>query len=137
MIGIILVTHGDLGKAFISAITHILGETPIMLEEVSTDNDLHHNSLRQKIIDTCNRLNTGSGVLVLADIIGGSPANYCCEFVDDKNIAAIAGVNLPILIRAINHREEMSLLNLVEFLVNGQDNIIHKLNNRSRYADCH
>lgn len=136
MIGIVLVTHGELGGAFINAISHILGYRPTALEEVSTVDDDNHKLLRERIRLACAKVNSGEGVLVFADVYGGSPANFCSEFVDDITISALAGVSLPMLLRALTHREEMPLSDLVELLINGQEYLIHKISKRSNYVKC-
>ena len=107
MIGILLVTHGDIGKSLIDCAAHILNNYPNSVESVSinsTNNNLNQysNNISQKIQD----LDSGNGVLIMTDIYGATPCNLLKKFITKNKVAVITGVNLPMLIKAISDRKD-------------------------------
>ena len=106
MIGILLVTHGEIGKSLIDCASHILDNNPTSLQSLSinSNNDLNHYSdiISQKI----HELENGNGVLILTDIYGATPCNLLKKFITKNKVAVITGVNLPMLIKAISDRKD-------------------------------
>ena len=112
MIGIVIVTHSQLGDALIEAAEFILGKRPEALVSVSIDLNESAETLRAKIADGIKRVKSKEGVLILTDMFGGTPSNLSYSFLDEGRIEVLSGVNLPILIQAINTREKMDLAKL-------------------------
>jgi|TARA_B100000795_G_scaffold77511_1_gene55307 PTS system mannose-specific IIA component len=111
MIGILLVTHGEIGKSLIDCAAHILDKYPVSVESVAINskNDLNYysNIIAQKI----QELESGNGVLIMTDIYGATPCNLLNKFIVKEKVEVVAGINLPMLIKAISDRKDnLSLL---------------------------
>jgi PTS system mannose-specific IIA component len=109
MIGILIVTHSQLGDALIEAAEFIMGSRPDALVSVSIDLSESADVLRAKIADGIKKVKSEKGVLILTDMFGGTPSNLSYSFLEAGHIEVISGVNLPILIQAANTREKMNL----------------------------
>jgi len=104
MIGLLLVTHGNLAKEFVSVMEHVVGKC----EQVGTvcmepNDDMEEK--RQEIIDKIEKLDSGSGVLILTDMFGGTPSNLAISVIEGRNVDVLAGINLPMLIKLASIRE--------------------------------
>ncbi|MFQ3368416.1 MAG: PTS system mannose-specific IIA component [Methylophilaceae bacterium] len=106
MIGILLVTHGEIGKSLIDCAAHILDKYPISVESVAinSNNDLnsYSNIIAQKIQD----LESGNGILIMTDIYGATPCNLLNKFIEKDKVEVVTGINLPMLIKAISDRKD-------------------------------
>jgi mannose PTS system EIIA component len=109
MIGIVIVTHCQLGEALIGATEFIVGSRPESLESVSIDLNENAEKLRNKISQGIKRVKGQEGVLILTDMFGGTPSNLSYSFLEEGRIEVLSGVNLPILIQAANMRKKMKL----------------------------
>jgi len=105
-----------LGEAFIEAAEFIIGTRPDTMVSVSINLNEHADKLREKIAKGIKTVNRHKGVLILTDMFGGTPSNLSYSFLEEGRVEVISGVNLPILIQAINKREEMELSKLAESL---------------------
>ena len=106
MIGILLVTHGEIGKSLIDCAAHILDNYPISVESLSinSNNDLHkYSDIIQKKIQN---LDSGHGVLIMTDIYGATPCNLLNKFIEENKVQVVTGINLPMLIKAISDRKD-------------------------------
>jgi len=109
MIGIVIVTHGQLGNALIDAAEFVLSSRPDNLVSVSIDLTKNADKLRDKISEGVNAVDDKMGILILTDMFGGTPSNLSYSFLEEGKVEVISGVNLPILIKAINTRKDMGL----------------------------
>ncbi len=109
MIGIVIVTHSQLGDALIEAAEFIIGKRPEALVSVSIDLSESADVLRAKIAEGIKTVRSEDGVLILTDMFGGTPSNLSYSFLEEGHIEVISGVNLPILIQAVNIRKKMRL----------------------------
>ena len=112
MIGIVIVTHSQLGEALIEAAEFIIGNKPEALVSVSIDLTESAEVLRARIAEGIKKVNSEDGVLILTDMFGGTPSNLSYSFLEEGRIEVIAGVNLPILIEATHTRGKMDLSTL-------------------------
>ena len=112
MIGVLVVTHCQLGDALLEAADFILGERPEAMTAVSIDLNENADKLRNKIADGIKRLKSDDGILILTDMFGGTPSNLSYSFLEEGRIEVISGVNLPILIRAASARKNQTLSDL-------------------------
>ncbi len=112
MIGILIVTHNRLGDALIESAEFIIGGRSQALEAVSIDLNQSAESLRKKIADGIKKVDKQDGVLILTDMFGGTPSNLSYSFLEEGHIEVLSGVNLPVLIQAVNNREKMGLVDL-------------------------
>ena len=109
MIGIVIVTHCQLGEALIGAAEFIIGSQPESLESVSIDLNENAEKLRNKISQGIKNVKGQEGVLILTDMFGGTPSNLSYSFLEEGRIEVLSGVNLPILIQAASMRKKMKL----------------------------
>ena len=109
MIGIVIVTHCQLGEALIGAAQFIIGSQPESLESVSIDLNENAEKLRNKISQGIKNVKGQEGVLILTDMFGGTPSNLSYSFLEEGRIEVLSGVNLPILIQAASMRNKMKL----------------------------
>ena len=109
MIGIIIVTHGQMGSALIDTAQFVLGNRPENLVSISIDLNENADMLRSKISKGIESVDNNMGILILTDMFGGTPSNLSYSFLEEGKVEVISGVNLPILIKAINTRNETDL----------------------------
>lgn len=112
MIGIVIVTHSQLGQALIEAAEFITGKKPDNTIAISIDINESADKLRRKIAEGIKAVDQHQGVLILTDMFGGTPSNLSYSFLEEGRIEVISGVNLPILIRADASREKQALTQL-------------------------
>jgi len=112
MVGIVIVTHSQLGDALIEAAEFILGSKPEATVAVSVDLKENAEKLRDKIDAAIKKVRQPKGVLILTDMFGGTPSNLSYSFLEEGKIEVISGVNLPILIKATNTRQGKELSEL-------------------------
>ncbi len=108
MIGLLIVTHSNLGKEILNAAEFIVGRVEaadsISITETS-DSEGIHKMIREKV----QALDNGQGVLILTDMFGGTPSNISLSFLKDEMIEVLTGVNLPMVLSIARHRSEMKL----------------------------
>ncbi len=109
MIGIVIVTHSQLGDALIEAAAFILGRKPEATVSVSVDLNENAEKLRSQIERAIKNVRQEKGVLILTDMFGGTPSNLSYSFLEEGQVEVISGVNLPILIKADSARQEKEL----------------------------
>ena len=110
MIGIVIVTHSQLGDALIEAAEFIIGNRPEAMESVSIDLSQSADKLRTKIAQGIKKVEGQEGVLILTDMFGGTPSNLSYSFLEEGHIEVLSGVNLPILIQAASLRDKNMIL---------------------------
>ena len=112
MIGIVLVTHGNLACEFRSALEHVVGpQQQIETITIGPDDDMENR--RQDIMDACSRADSGEGVVVCTDMFGGTPSNLAISCMNGRKIEVVAGINLPMLIKLASVRDEVGLTEAV------------------------
>lgn len=113
MTGILIVTHQHLGQAMIDAAEFVLGMHPEGVMAVSIDLSEPAEQLRKKIEAGIKAVKGSNGVLILTDMFGGSPSNLSYSFLEEGKVEVLSGVNLPILLKAIRARQDMTLSDLI------------------------
>jgi PTS system mannose-specific IIA component len=113
MIGLLIVTHCDLGKEFLKAAEFIVGSLDAA-EAVSINQVSESDEIRKSIEDKVTALDNGQGVLILTDMFGGTPSNLSLSFLKEEMVEVLTGVNLPMVISIAQNRSEMSLEELAE-----------------------
>ena len=116
MIGIVIVTHGLLGDTLIETAEFILGSKPEAITAVSINLNENVDKLRDKIVRAIKNVSKKKGTLILTDMFGGTPSNLSYSFLEEGKIEVLSGVNLPVLLKAVNSREKMELTKLSEIL---------------------
>jgi PTS system mannose-specific IIA component len=105
MIGIVVVTHGQLAREFVSAAEMIIGDIP-NVTAVSMGWHESPEDAQREIEDAIERVDTGKGTVVLTDMFGGTPSNLSLTLLEKGRVEVVTGVNLPMLIRLASLREE-------------------------------
>ncbi len=108
MIGLVIVTHGRLAHEFRSALEHVVGPQT-NLETISIGPEDDAAARRAEILEAVRRTDTGSGVVIVTDMFGGTPSNLAISVLDGSAIEVIAGINLPILVKLATVRSELPL----------------------------
>ncbi|MEY3657818.1 MAG: hypothetical protein RL425_579 [Pseudomonadota bacterium] len=112
MIGLVLVTHGRLATEFVTAMEHVVGpQTAIDAICIGPDDDME--ARRGDIAAAIAKVESGSGVIVLTDLFGGTPSNLAISLMEVGRVEVIAGVNLPMLIRLESARRRMKVVEAV------------------------
>ncbi len=108
MIGLILVTHGNLAEEFVHAMQHVVGrQDGIATVCIGPNDDMERR--RREIADAIKKVDAGQGVIVLTDLFGGTPSNLAISLMKAGRVEVIAGINLPMLIRLAKARGCMSV----------------------------
>ena len=110
MIGLVLVTHGQLAEEFRRALEHVVGpQQNLATVCIGGDDDMEQR--RADIVDAVSGVDTGSGVIMLTDMFGGTPSNLAISVMNPGQAEVIAGVNLPMLIKlsSVRTRDDMAL----------------------------
>ena len=104
MIGVLVLSHYRLADEFVTALRHIVGETPhvraIGLDPASTAPE----EMRTQIDKAIREVDQGTGVLVLVDMFGGTPSNLSLAFLDEGRVEVVTGVNLPMLVKVARQK---------------------------------
>ena len=116
MIGIVIATHRQLGASLVDAAQFILNSESEGIATVSIDLNEPADKLRKKILEAVKTVNRQKGVLILTDMFGGTPSNLSYSLLEEGKIEVISGVNLPMLIKALNARQKLKLPELAEAL---------------------
>ena len=112
MIGMVLVTHGRLASEFVAALEHVMGpQDNIRAICIGTSDDMEQR--RKDILASIAAVDDGSGVVLLTDMFGGTPSNLAISIMEKTPVEVIAGVNLPMLIKLADVRQEMDLAEAV------------------------
>jgi PTS system mannose-specific IIA component len=123
MVGVVLITHPNLGEEFIRSAETICGKLSF-LTSVSIDTRRGVEELREDIARAVKTVDSGKGVLILTDMFGGTPSNMSLAFLSEGRVEVITGLNLPMLIKISNCREGRTLQELAKMVKEaGQRNI--------------
>ncbi len=104
MIGLVLVTHGQLADEFRKAVEHVVGpQEKFETVAIGADDDMEQR--RRDIVAAVANVDSGSGVIVLTDMFGGTPSNLAISVMEAGRVEVIAGMNLPMLIKLSSVRK--------------------------------
>jgi len=108
MIGMILVTHGNLAEEFVHAMQHVVGhQEAVATVCIGPNDDMERR--RKEIAGAIAAVDSGEGAIVLTDLFGGTPSNLAISLMKPGKIEVIAGINLPMLIRLAKARRCMGV----------------------------
>jgi PTS system mannose-specific IIA component len=108
MIGMVLVTHGELATQFRAALEHVVGpQKQVATVSIGPEDDIERR--RGDIVEAVSAVDTGSGVVLLTDMFGGTPSNLAISVMDGAHVEVVAGINLPMLIKLASVRDAASL----------------------------
>ncbi len=130
MVGILIVSHGTFGESLIHSASHVLGKRPLFLRQLGVTVHDDPDAIIPVAEDLIRFLDQGQGVLVLTDIYGATPSNIAAKLLQPGRVEGIAGVNLPMLIRALTYRGE-PLEAVIEKSLSGATEGIFRIEQRS------
>ncbi len=123
MVGLLIITHNNVGGALFDAATSVLGNCPLPFEILPVSQNCDPEERLQKAQQYLEKLDQSDGILVITDIFGSTPSNIATKLASDS-VKIVTGVNLPMLIRIMNY-PNLSLENLANKAVNaGQTGVI-------------
>lgn len=106
MVGILIIAHGNLGESLIHCASHMMGGRPAQLVHIGVSKHDDPQLVLPQAIKLLRGIDQGSGILVLSDAYGATPSNIACKLLIPGKIEGVAGVNLPMLVRALTYRNE-------------------------------
>ncbi|OIO54115.1 MAG: PTS fructose transporter subunit IIA [Alphaproteobacteria bacterium CG_4_10_14_0_2_um_filter_63_37] len=109
MIGLVVVTHAQIAQELYRAVVHILGEEQQNFVAVGIESADDPDQALARVKEGVARGDTGEGVLILTDMFGGTPSNLALSLLGDK-VEVVAGVNLPMLVKAADRRRQENSL---------------------------
>lgn len=118
MVGILVVTHGNFSEAIIKSMELVFGHQE-KLEALTLNYGDDIQELLKKIREKAKELNDGDGVMVLVDLLGGSPCNVTASCLKEEHIQCVTGLNLPMLISVLEEREQVVLEKLPGIAMEG------------------
>jgi len=113
MIGLLIITHGQLAKELLGAAEFIVGAVEAV-ECISIDVMEDSERLRDTIKKKIDSLDQGQGVLVLTDMFGGTPSNLALSFLQKDTVEIVTGINLPMVIAIVQNRKGYSLAEIAD-----------------------
>ena len=125
MIGILIIAHESLSESLAGAVTHVLGARPLHFETLQVAATDDPQLLLPKARALVDELDTGDGVLIFSDIYGATPCNIAARLLVSGRIEAIAGVNLPMLVRAFTYRDKGMETIIKKAISGGCDGVLH------------
>jgi PTS system mannose-specific IIA component len=122
MIAIVVVTHGRLGEEMVRSLQSVIGPVPQMEAVSALEND--PKIVEAKIRKTLERVDDGTGSLILTDMLGDTATNLSLLVAGSSRAEVVAGVNMPMLVKAATSRSSMGLRALAAFIREyGRDHI--------------
>ena len=125
MIGVLIIAHDTLGDSLVRAVTHVLGTRPPRFEAFGVAAGDDPLVLLPKAREAVTGLDDGDGVLIVTDIFGATPSNLACKLIVPGRIEGLAGVNLPMLVRAFTYRMRGMETVLKKAVSGGCDGVLH------------
>jgi PTS system mannose-specific IIA component len=126
MIGVLLITHGSFGESLVQNVCHVLNKRPPLIAQLGVaaqDDPLDILPLARLLL---REVDAGEGALVLTDVFGATPGNLALKLLEPGRIEGVAGVNLPMLLRALTYREK-GLETMLQKAISGAHDGVVKL----------
>ena len=125
MIGILIIAHDTLPESLVKAVTHVLGTRPAQFETLSVTIADDPFDLLPVARERVRQLDTGNGVLIFSDIYGATPCNLAAKLLEPGRVEVVAGVNLPMLVRAFTYRAKGMDTMITKAVSGGRDGVLH------------
>jgi len=117
-VGILLITHGDIGTVLLQSATDVLGVCPLSTTTISATQGCDPERMLASAKQASQEMDCGDGVLVLTDLYGSTPSNIACRLCELHDVRVVSGLNLPMLIRVLNY-PDLDLDDLMHKAVTG------------------
>lgn len=125
MAGILIVAHGAFGEALIHCASHVLGGRPLHVLQIGVSARDDPEAILAQAQELVRRLDQGGGVLVLTDVCGATPSNIATRLLQPGRVEGLAGVSLPMLIRALTYRNEPIETLVQKAMSGGHEGVVH------------
>ncbi|SFN01403.1 PTS system, ascorbate-specific IIA component [Formivibrio citricus] len=127
MVGIVIVTHVMLGDALLACARHIMQRDMPNLGHLAVSKADDPDEVLVRARQLCEKLDDGSGVLLLTDIFGGTPSNVANRLIQPGRIEAVAGVNLPMLVRVLTYCHQPLDVVVSKAITGGMEGVLYML----------
>ena len=134
MIGLLLVTHGEIGTSLVASAAQILGATPAQVATLSVWRHDDPDDLILRARELLEGIDAGDGVLVLTDIFGATPGNVVSRLLQDGRVEGVSGASLPMLLRVLSSRNGSLGSAVQRALSGGTEGVVHM--NADRCCDA-
>lgn len=134
MIGILIVTHGEIGTSMLSSASQILGGAQQQVATLSVWRHDDPDDLVLRARELLEQIDAGEGVLVLTDIFGATPGNVVSRLLEDGRVEGVSGVSLPMLLRVLTSRNGSVTAAVQRALSGGAEGVVHM--NTDRCCDA-
>ena len=125
MVGILIVAHGAFGEALIHCASHVLGKRPLRVRQVGITVHDDPDAILPQAQELVRQLDEGDGVLVLTDMLGATPSNIAARLAAPGRVEVVAGVNLPMLVRALTYRAPPLAAVVGKAMSGGREGVLH------------
>jgi PTS system ascorbate-specific IIA component len=134
VIGILLVTHGEIGTALVTSAAQILGTSPKQVATLSVWRHDDPDDLVLRARELLETIDAGDGVLVLTDIFGATPGNVVSRLLQDGHVEGVSGLSLPMLLRVVTGRNGSLSGAVQRAMTGGAEGVVHM--NTDRCCDA-
>jgi PTS system ascorbate-specific IIA component len=134
MIGVLLVTHGQIGAALLESAVQILDDSPRLAATLGVSRSDDPDDLVLRARRLLKQLDEGDGVLVLTDIFGATPGNVIARLLQDGRVEGVSGLSLPMLLRVLTGRDGSISGAVDRALSGGAEGVVHM--NKDRCCDA-
>jgi len=130
MIGVLIVTHGEIGTALLTSASQILGGAPAQVSTLSVWRQDDPDDLILRARELLEQIDAGDGVLVLTDIFGATPGNVVSRLLQDDHVEGVSGVSLPMLLRVLTGRNGSLSAAVKRAVSGGAEGVVHMNSDR-------
>ena len=102
-VGVLLVTHGQLGRHLVDTVAEMIGSTPLPIDVVDIHRGQDPDEMVKQAVQLAKALDSGDGVLMITDAFGSTPSNVAVRAAKSCDARVVAGLNLPMLVRIFNY----------------------------------
>ncbi len=103
MVGLLIITHDQIGSVLLETASHMMGMCPLMVEVLPVTADCDPDEMVRRGRALTHELDAGDGVLILTDMYGSTPSNIAARLAEDNHVLVVSGVNLPMMVRVMNY----------------------------------
>jgi PTS system ascorbate-specific IIA component len=134
VIGILIVTHGEIGTSLLDSASQILGARPPQVATLSVWRQDDPDDLVLRARELMEQIDAGQGVLILTDLFGATPGNVVSRLLEDGRVEGVSGVSLPMLLRVVTSRNGSIAAAVQRALSGGTEGLVHM--NTDRCCDA-
>ena len=127
-VGILIISHDGIGPAVLGTAQHMLGKCPLKARLLAASRDCNPDELCADAVEQMKALDEGDGILIITDLYGSTPPNIAQRLAVQRNVRAISGLSLSMLIRILNY-PQLDLEQLTEKAISGGREGINLINN--------